>query len=282
MEGIALHAGTASAIRLLPASPDAGIAFVRIDVAGGAHPIAARFGNVVGTTMQTKLAGPDGAAVGTVEHLMAALSGCGIDNATVEVNGPEIPIGDGSAAPFVELIDWAGIAEQDALRTRLRILRPVRVEDGQRWIEATPGEGLHVACRIAHDGPPIGVQEAAFALDEATFRSHLARARTYGFLRDLDGLKARGLARGASLDNAVVIDGERIANRGGLRYADEFVRHKLLDLIGDLALAGLRIEGSVRSEQGGHALNLRFLQALFADREAWRVEPAAMGAPAAA
>jgi len=280
MQGIALHAGTAVAVRLLPAPADAGIAFVRVDGQRRSRPIPASHANVVGTAMQTVLAGPDGATVATVEHLLAALSSCGVDNATVEVDGPELPIGDGSAAAFVDLIDRAGTLAQEAPRRLLRVRRPVRVEDGRRWVEAIPGEGFTVSCRVVHDGPPIGVQEAACTLDEASFRRDLAGARTYGFLAELDGLKARGLAHGASLDNAVVIDGGRVLNPGGLRHADEFVRHKLVDLVGDLALAGVRIEGRVRSEQGGHTLNLRLLRALFADPAAFSVEAAAPAAAA--
>jgi UDP-3-O-[3-hydroxymyristoyl] N-acetylglucosamine deacetylase len=211
----------------------------------------------------------NGAAVATVEHLLAALHGLGIDNALIEIDNPEVPIMDGSASCFVEAIDEAGLAELDSPRRFLKVLKPVRVEDGTAYGELTPHNGFHLDVEIEFDTPVIGTQRIEIDLNPGSFRRELARARTFGFMKDVERLWASGLALGASLENTVAIGDDRVINREGLRFSDEFVRHKALDAVGDLALAGAPILGAFRSHRGGHRLNTLVLKALFADAEAW-------------
>lgn len=226
---------------------------------GGAD-IVADWRGVDATQLRTRLSA-EGASVSTVEHLLAALSGLGVDNALIEVEGDEIPAMDGSAEAFVSAIDEAGIVALAAPRTYLRVLSPVRVSDGAGWAELTPAtSGLRLDVEIAFEGR-IGRQRRALELTPESFRRELARARTFGFLRDAERLWRGGLALGASLDNTVVLDGDSVLNPQGLRYADEFVRHKMLDVVGDLSLAGAPIIGAFRSYRGGHALNLALIQA---------------------
>jgi UDP-3-O-[3-hydroxymyristoyl] N-acetylglucosamine deacetylase len=204
-----------------------------------------------------------------VEHLLADLRGLGIDNVLVEIDSAEVPIMDGSAKPFVEAIDEAGIMELDAPRRFIKILKPIRVDDGQATGELRPHNGFHLDIGIEFDTPLIGSQRIEMELNPGSFRQELARARTFGFMKDVESLWAAGLALGASLENTIAIGGDRIINREGLRFADEFVRHKALDALGDLALAGAPLLGSYRSWRGGHRLNALVLKALFADRDAW-------------
>jgi UDP-3-O-[3-hydroxymyristoyl] N-acetylglucosamine deacetylase len=266
--GVGLNSGERVGMTLHPAAPDSGIVFRRRDLGGVA--IAARYDNVVGTMMCTSIGDGNGTLIGTVEHLMAALAGLGVDNVVVELDGPEVPIMDGSAAPFVFLVECAGVVEQNAPRRAIRVLRPVEVTDGDRSITLTPADGFSVSFEIAYPHPMIGRQACYFAFSDGAFKRELARARTYGFLRDVGALKARGLARGGSLDNAVVLDDAAVLNDGGLRYDDELVRHKALDLIGDLYLAGGPILGHIHGVGSGHGMNHRLIEALFADRRAWR------------
>jgi UDP-3-O-[3-hydroxymyristoyl] N-acetylglucosamine deacetylase len=224
------------------------------------------------TRFATSLASGD-ASVGTVEHLLAALYGLGIDNVRVEVSGPELPVMDGSAAPFVYLIRSAGIFRQREPRAELRVRRPVEVREGERWIRVEPARGLQISYAIDFDHPSIGRQELrADAVDPEWFERELSAARTFGFLHEVRGLWDAGFARGGSLDNTVVLDADAVANPSGLRWRDEFVRHKVLDLLGDLALLGLRLRGRVRVERGGHALHLALVTALLASPDAWRVD----------
>jgi UDP-3-O-[3-hydroxymyristoyl] N-acetylglucosamine deacetylase len=212
--------------------------------------------------------------VGTVEHLMAALSGCGIDNVLIEVDGPEVPVLDGSAAHLVFLIDCAGIETQEAPRRTIEVRRPVRVSDRNAFAELRPArpsrDGLHLAMSIVFSAPAIGRQELSVQLTPESFRRELSRARTFALAEDIDRLRAAGMAQGGSLDNAVVVDAARVLNPGGLRMEDEFVRHKLLDAVGDLALAGAALRGSFTAHRSGHGLNNRLLRALMADASAWR------------
>ena len=270
--GTGLHSGARVALRLLPGGPGTGIVFRRTD-----HPtldIQARYDLVADTRLCTVLVHPDHPElrIGTVEHVMAALAASGIDNAVVELDGPEVPILDGSAEPFSFLIACAGIAVQDAPLPAIEILRPVRVEDGASFVELRPGgmPGLTLACSIAFAAPAIGRQACTLVLSAESFRAELARARTFTLAAEIEGLRAAGLARGGSLDNAVVVDNERVLNPGGLRTPDEFVRHKMLDAVGDLALAGAPLIGRFVSHRGGHTLNNKVLRALFADPTAWR------------
>jgi UDP-3-O-[3-hydroxymyristoyl] N-acetylglucosamine deacetylase len=276
--GVGVHTGRRVSLTLRPAPADHGIVFRRTDLAAD---IPARFDHVVDTRLSTVLARGD-ARIGTVEHIMAALAGCGIDNAVVEVDGPEVPILDGSAAPFVFLIDCAGIVAQDEPRPSIEIRRPVRVTDGDAFAELRPGpSGLDMALSIDFSAVAIGRQALSLRLTPESFRQELARARTFTLAEEIDELRAAGLAQGGSLDNAIVVDQARVLNPAGLRVPDEFVRHKLLDAVGDLALAGAPVRGRFVAHRSGHTLNSRLLQAVFADRAAWReVVPAQLSAAA--
>ncbi len=267
--GIGLHSGTHVSMTLLPAAPDSGIRFSRVDLPGGPVAIDATWHNVCETPLCTTLAGEQGAKVGSVEHLMSAFAGCAIDNIVVELNGAEVPAMDGSAAPFIYLMRCAGIVDQPAPRRAIKILKQVFMAEGGRRVSLTPGEGMTVHFEIEFDSAVIGRQSCSVALDSEAYERDIARARTFGFLDEVDGLRAKGLARGGSLENAIVINGEGIVNEGGLRFEDEFVRHKMLDAIGDLYLAGAPLLGCFHGLRAGHALNLRLLQALFADDTAW-------------
>ena len=268
--GVGLHTGSRVSMTFRPAPADHGIVFRRTDLG---LDIPARFDCVADTRLSTVLA--EGTArIGTVEHVMAALAGCGIDNALVEVDGPEPPILDGSAAPLVFLLDCAGTVEQDTARTRIEIHRTVRVQDGDAFAElrpAAPGAtSLDMALSIDFAAAAIGRQSLSLHLTPESFRHELSRARTFALAEEIDQLRAAGLAQGGSLDNAVVVDQARVLNPTGLRMPDEFARHKLLDAVGDMALAGAPLIGRFIAHCSGHTLNNRLLRALFADRLAWR------------
>lgn len=268
--GTGLHSGANVSMTLLPAPPSTGIVFRRTDAEGNGVEIAAHVDNVVDDRMCTTLGNGKGTSIATVEHLMAALSGCGIDNLYVEVDGGELPIMDGSAAPFVFLIECAGVVEQDAPRRAIEILKPVRVEDGDRQAEFSPGDGFTIGFEIEFESGAIGQQEMDVELVNGTFKGELSRARTFGFIEEVDQLRAMGLALGGSLDNAVVVSGDEVLNEEGLRYKDEFVRHKILDCVGDLYLAGAPIIGHFKGSRSGHALNHSILRSLLADQGSWR------------
>ena len=273
--GIGLHSGQPAAMMLRPAAPDTGIVFRRSDA--GAE-IRADWRNSVASALSTVLANREGTQVATVEHLLAALSGNRIDNAIVELDGPEVPVMDGSAAPFVRMIGSAGTDTQDAQRRAIEIMKPVEVIEGDSSAALLPSPEFSMSFDIEFDNPLIRHQHISLSIDPEAFNAEIAPARTFGLLDDLPRLQAAGLARGGSLDNAVVISGNRVLNAGGLRFADEFVRHKLVDAIGDLFLAGGAIIGHFRGSRSGHALTRRLLAAVFADPEAWRwttvLEPA--------
>jgi UDP-3-O-[3-hydroxymyristoyl] N-acetylglucosamine deacetylase len=276
--GVGVHSGQRVNLTIRPAGPDHGIVLRRTDLN---RVIPARFENVSDTRMCTVLADPGmpSARVGTVEHLMAALSALGIDNALIEVDGPEIPILDGSAAPFVFLLDCAGWVEQDAPRRVIEIRRTVRVTAGDAWAELRPigpvtraaPPVLEMDLSIDFVAPAIGRQSASLRLTPEAFRREIASARTFADAADVAQLQAAGLARGGSLSNAIVVDGANILNPGGLRMDNEFASHKLLDAVGDLALAGGPLHGRFVAYRSGHALNNRLLQTLFADAGAWRI-----------
>jgi UDP-3-O-[3-hydroxymyristoyl] N-acetylglucosamine deacetylase len=268
--GIGLHSGEPVQLVLRPARAGSGIVFVRTDLATPVE-IPARPDSVTATRYATTL-GRGRATVGTVEHLLAAVYSLGIDNLRVEVHGPEVPVMDGSSASFVFLLRAAGLFEQPVPRGRLRVQRPLEIRDGERSIRIEPGSGLRISYAIDYLHPAIGRQALRdLTLDADSFERELCRARTFGFLHEVQTLWQNGLARGGNLDNTVVLDEDRVLNRDGLRWADEFVRHKALDLIGDLALLGLPVEGHVVVERGGHALHQRLLAELLANRSAWRV-----------
>jgi len=292
--GVGLHSGRRVQLSLLPAPSGSGIRFRRSDTG---IEIPATFDQVVDTRLCTALGSPTdlAARIGTVEHVMAALAGCGIDDAIVVVDGPEIPILDGSAAPFVFLIDCAGVVGQAGHAAAVDVLRPVRVQDGEgpeaAWAELLPSreDRLDIALSIDFPGTVIGRQSLAVRLTAQSFREDLADSRTFTLAEEVSRLRAAGLAQGGSLENAVVVDGPLVLNPGGLRRADEFVRHKALDVVGDLALAGAPIRGRFCGHKSGHGLNNRLLRKLFADPANWRfhrgravAEGSAAALPAAA
>jgi len=275
--GIGVHSGRRVNLTIRPAAADHGIVFRRIDLG---REIAARFDNVTDTHLSTILSDPamPSARVGTVEHLMAALSALAIDNALIEVDGPEIPILDGSAAPFVFLLDCAGSVQLDSPRRVIEICRTVRVGTTEAWAELLPlgpvtratEPVLEMDLSIDFVASAIGCQSASLRLGPDAFRHEVASARTFAHADEVEQLHAAGLARGGSLDNAVVVDGASILNPGGLRMENEFASHKLVDAVGDLALAGGALHGRYVAHRPGHGLNNRLLRALFADAAAWR------------
>jgi UDP-3-O-[3-hydroxymyristoyl] N-acetylglucosamine deacetylase len=261
-------------MNLVPAPPDTGIVFHRADT--GAE-IRAVWENTVESARCTVLSDGGGTTVGTVEHLMAALAGAEVDNVVVELDGPEVPIMDGSAAPFVFLIECAGVVEQQMPRHAIKVLKPVKIVEDGATAALYPDDGFSMSFEIDFDNPVIRHQDISVTLDAASFKSELSRARTFGLLHDVDRLRAAGLARGGSLDNVVVVTGDRVLNSEGLRWEDEFVRHKLLDAVGDLYLAGAPLIGRFRGVRSGHAHNRRLLAALFGDSEAWAYATMAAG-----
>jgi UDP-3-O-[3-hydroxymyristoyl] N-acetylglucosamine deacetylase len=269
--GIGVHSGAPANLTLHPAEANTGIVFLRSG--SGGHPdreLCANYRSVTATEFATVLGDHNGPAVSTTEHVLAALHGCGVDNVIVEVDGPEVPIMDGSAAPFVTAIDQAGIVALSAQRRCIQVLKTVRVSKGECYGELRPHlRGLRLETEIEFDHPLIGRQTVAMDVEPEAFRRDLARARTFGFMRDVSKLWSAGYALGASLDNTVVIAEDRVLNAEGIRFPDEFVRHKAVDAIGDLALAGAPLIGAYRSVRGGHKLNHAVLTALMADRSAW-------------
>ncbi|MEZ5776391.1 MAG: UDP-3-O-acyl-N-acetylglucosamine deacetylase [Hyphomicrobiaceae bacterium] len=269
LTGIGVHSGAPVSITLHPAEADTGIRFL---IAKGDEIVAdipADFRAVTNVTLCTVLGDGNGANVATVEHLLAALRGLCVDNVYVEIDSAEVPIMDGSAAPFVAAIDDCGIVELDAPRRFVKVLKPIRVEDGGCWGELLPHSGFFLDVEIDFEIEVIGRQRMSVELSPGVFRAELARARTFGFMSDVEKLWAAGRALGASLDNTVVLGDDRVINPEGLRFANEFVRHKTLDAVGDLALSGAPLLAAYRSKRGGHRLNAMVLQALFADRTAW-------------
>jgi UDP-3-O-[3-hydroxymyristoyl] N-acetylglucosamine deacetylase len=274
--GVGLHTGLRVNMTLRPAPARHGIVFHRTDLG---VDIPARFDHVVDTRLATVLGLDDGTVrIGTVEHLMAALAGSHIDNAVIEVDGPELPILDGSAAPFLFLLDCAGSVEQEAPRPMILVHRRVRVGDGDAFAELRPpapgSPGLDMAMSIDFSAAAIGRQALSLDLTPESFRRELARARTFTLVQEIDRMRAAGLALGGSLDNAVVVDEARVLNPAGLRMPDEFARHKMLDAVGDLALAGAQICGRFIAHRSGHALNNRLLHALFSEVSALQEIPA--------
>ena len=269
--GIGLHTGEKVYLTLRPAAVDTGIVFRRVDVDPPVE-IPARAENVGDTTLSTSLV-CGGARVATVEHLLSALAGLGIDNAYVDVSAPEVPIMDGSAGPFVFLVQSAGVEDQNAPKRFIRIKKRVQVEDGDKWARFDPFEGFKVSFAIEFDHPVFKnrCQEVVVDFSTTSFVKEVSRARTFGFMRDIELLREKHLALGGSLDNAVVVDDYRVLNEDGLRYDDEFVKHKVLDAIGDLYLLGRSLIGAFSGYKSGHALNNRLLRALMADESAWEL-----------
>jgi UDP-3-O-[3-hydroxymyristoyl] N-acetylglucosamine deacetylase len=267
--GVGLHTGEKIYLTLRPAAPDTGIVFRRVDLTPAVE-IKATPCNVGDTRLSTTLTQGQ-VRISTVEHLLSALAGLGIDNAYIEVSAPEVPIMDGSAGPFVFLIQSAGVEEQSRPKRFIRIKRRVAVEEGGKYAIFEPYNGFKVAFSIDFDHPAFASRAQMATVDFSTtsFVKEVSRARTFGFLREIEALRQQNLALGGSLDNAVVVDDYRVLNNEGLRYEDEFVRHKILDAIGDLYLLGHSLIGSFRGHKSGHALNNRLLRALVADTSAW-------------
>ncbi|MEK6734665.1 MAG: UDP-3-O-acyl-N-acetylglucosamine deacetylase [Pseudomonadota bacterium] len=271
--GIGLHSGSFVNLSLLPAPVDAGIVFKRVN-ADKSHigEVKAEYDLVSTTFLGTNLVSKDQKIkIATVEHLMAALWGCGIDNVFVEVDADELPIMDGSSDHFVFMIESAGIVEQNVGRRFIEVLRKVEVSDGEAKAFIAPSSDFSVQMDIAFNDNIIAKQSCSFFANTSSFKIELARARTFGFLKDVEKLKEMGLIKGGSLDNAIVVDEDKVLNDNGLRYENEFVRHKILDSIGDLYLAGARIMGSFHGIKSGHSLNNQLLRTLFADKSAWRI-----------
>ena len=267
--GVGLHTGDKVYMTLRPAAVDSGIVFRRVDLDEPVD-IPAIATNVGETQLGTTLVA-NGAKVSTVEHLLSAMAGLGIDNAYVDVSAPEVPIMDGSAGPFVFLLQSAGIEEQPAPKRFVRIKSTVRVEDGDKWAQFVPYEGFRVDFRIDFDHPIFKKQNPSASMEFSTtaFLKEVSRARTFGFIRDIEALRRKNLTLGGSMDNAIVLDDYRILNEDGLRYDDEFVRHKILDAIGDLYLIGRPLIGAFQGYKSGHALNNKLLHALLADAQSW-------------
>jgi len=262
-EGVGLHSGAKVTLRLIPAPVDHGLLFVRVDLPGK-PTIPARADFVVSTALATTL-GQGSARVGTVEHLVSALSGLGIDNVRIELDGPEVPIMDGSAAPFAQLITEAGIRVQDQAKSFLVIRRVVSVREGDKSATLAPAKKLRVDCTIDFKHPLISDQTYSLEFQESTYAKEIARARTFGFAKDVEKLQANGLARGGSLKNAIVVDEFSVLNPEGLRFPDEFVRHKLLDALGDVALMGRPVVGHLTVHKSGHALNHKLVMKVLSD-----------------
>jgi UDP-3-O-[3-hydroxymyristoyl] N-acetylglucosamine deacetylase len=270
--GTGVHSNAPARLTLNPAAADNGLTFEFLGSRG--RRLAADWTNVSDTELRTGLGAPGAGSIATVEHLLAACGGLGLDNLNVAIEGPEVPAFDGSAAVFASAIDRVGLLHLGRRRRTLRVLRPVRVGQGSSYAELSPAvDGLTIDVELDFSAPVIGRQRKVLRLDPGTFRRELARARSFGFLSDLAPLQARGLALGASMENTIALLGDAVLNPEGLRFPDEFVRHKMLDVVGDLALAGAPIIGQFRSYRGGHALNIAALRALFADPSSYAVEP---------
>jgi len=273
MTGVGLHSGADITLSIKPAPVNAGITFIRNDITDKNNQIPALWNQVADTQLCTVIANEDGASVGTIEHLMSALRGLGIDNAIIELNGAEVPIMDGSAMPFIEAIDAVGVQTQSAQRKIIKILKEVSVmHDGKR-VTLKPADGYIFGGEIEFDHPEIGNQKFETQLVNGNFRHDIAEARTFGFLHEVEWMRSQGLAQGGSLDNAIVLDKEEgsVLNPDGLRFEDEFIRHKLLDAIGDLYLAGMPILGAYDGVKAGHAINNEILHELFAHKDAYEV-----------
>jgi UDP-3-O-[3-hydroxymyristoyl] N-acetylglucosamine deacetylase len=269
--GVGLHSGSRIAMTLQPAPPDTGIVFRRNDLLPPVD-IPARATHVGDTRLGTVLAS-DGARVSTIEHLMSAFAGLGVDNALVEISAAEVPIMDGSADPFVFLLQSAGLVEQDRPKRFVRILRSIEVRDGDKWARFDPHHGFRVNFEIDYDHPFMrdGRSSATMEFSSITYLKEVARARTFGFMRDIEALRRHNLALGGTLENAIVLDDAGMLNEEGLRYRDEFVKHKILDAIGDLYLLGHGIIGAFSGYKSGHGLNNRLLRELLAQEDAWEL-----------
>tara|TARA_B100001029_G_scaffold23174_1_gene15846 strand:- start:290 stop:1204 length:915 start_codon:yes stop_codon:yes gene_type:complete len=266
--GVGLHTGKKVSLTLLPANVDSGITFIRTDIQS--NPIKASFDNVNDTRLQTSLSNNE-VKISTVEHLLSALAGLGIDNAIIQLDGPEVPIMDGSARPFVFMIQSAGIKEQNAPKKFIKVTKPIEVRQNEKWARIEPFDGFKVAFTIDFNHPAFDNSSQSSEIDfsSVSYLSQVSRARTFGFVRDIENLRKNNLALGGSVNNAVVIDDYRVVNDEGVRFQDEFVKHKILDAIGDLYLLGHGLIGSFSAYKSGHHLNNLLLRELDNNQEAW-------------
>ncbi|WP_296817619.1 UDP-3-O-acyl-N-acetylglucosamine deacetylase [Brevundimonas sp.] len=269
--GVGVHSGERVRLSIRPAPAGHGVVFVRADVRDRDNRVPVSGEAVIDARLNTTIANAEGVTVSTIEHLMAALAALGVSNAVVELDGPELPIMDGSALPFVQLLDRAGFRRQETPQRFIEVLEPIEVTDGDKWARLTPCDRYEMAFEIDFDSAVIGNQRVDFVVDEQTFRDEICAARTFGFAHEVEALRRAGLARGGSLENAVVIDGDVILNPGGLRMEREFVRHKALDAIGDLYVLGAPLLARYEGFKGGHALNNKLVREMLARPEVWRV-----------
>lgn len=269
--GVSLHSGDMVNLTIRPAAANTGIVFIRTDVEAGKGAVAATYDAVTQTQLGTTIANKHGVTVSTIEHVMAAIWGAGIDNARIELDGPEVPIMDGSSEPFLFLLECAGRVQQKATRRVVEVLREVSIEEGKSKATVAPAEGFVLDITIGFPHRLVAEQKARYDFTKTTFKQSLARARTFCFARDVEVMRSMGLALGGSLHNAIVLSENDIMNEGGLRYADEFVRHKALDCVGDYLLAGAHIKGAVTTNRPGHGINNKLLRAIFADPANYRM-----------
>lgn len=271
LNGIGLHSGVDTVLTLHPAPVDTGIVFVRTDIQDRDNKIPARFDRVVDTRLCTVLSNDAGATIGTIEHLMAALRGAEITNAVIEVSNAEVPAMDGSSAVFLNAIDSVGTVDQATPVRMIRVLQEIRVEDGDKCVTLSPADRASFSGAIVYDNPTIGTQEYGVEMLNGNFRHEIAGARTFGLMEEVEAMRNMGLARGGSFDNAIVVASDGVMNPDGLRFEDEFIRHKLLDAIGDLYLAGMPVLGAYRGQKMSHAMNNALLRKLFATPGAYEV-----------
>ena len=277
--GKGLHSGKTVKMTLYPAEANSGIQFIRLDETEEKSVVSANYTNVSNTMLGTTITNEYGVSVSTIEHLMAAFWGMGVDNVIVALDAPEVPIMDGSSEPFIFLLECTGITQLQVRREILEVLQPVTVTEGNSTITLLPYDGFKLDISIDYASSVIPKQSASYNFETQNFKNALCRARTFGFASDVEKLQAKGLALGGSLDNAIVIGNDSVLNAEGLRFDDEFVRHKALDLVGDFFLSGIRIRGAVVANRPGHGINNKLLHTLLADRSAWRHASSAHTAP---
>lgn len=277
--GVGVHSGAPATMTVRAAPAYTGILFVRTDVQDKNNVIPARWNNVVDTKLCTVLGNKASVTVSTVEHLLSAFAALGVDNAVVEIDGPEIPIMDGSAVRFVQAIDRAGLTRQAEHRRVLRVKKTVSYQEGDKEVFLSPAESQYFGFEISFDNPLIGRQKMTHQLKEDAYRADISSARTFGFLHEVEALRKMGLARGGSLDNAIVVDGDKVLNPDGLRFKNEFVRHKILDAIGDIYLIGLQLVGHYHGVKAGHAMNNKILHVLFSQPDAYEIVELGATAP---
>tara|TARA_B100000575_G_scaffold146878_1_gene117221 strand:+ start:62 stop:1003 length:942 start_codon:yes stop_codon:yes gene_type:complete len=268
-EGVTLHKGCAGKMLIKPALPSHGIVFKRTDVKAPENLVRASWDNVSDTALCTTVSNQSGLKVSTIEHLMAAFSGCGIDNALVEINCAEVPIMDGSARPFVDMFEEIGLRQQQASRRFIKILKPIEIQEKDAWIELSPAKNFSIDFEIDFNSEAIKDTSFNISLVNGAFNHEISSARTFGFLEDVDRMRSAGLGLGGSLKNVVVVDGSKVLNNDGLRFKDEFVRHKILDCVGDLYLCGGPIIGCVKAYKTGHYFNNKLLRKLFSEKSSW-------------